>query len=381
MTNPFRYGGVVGEEAFCNRKQELADLQRAMENGERLFLYSERRLGKTSLVRLALSRLAQRKFISVYIDLWPTDGAESFVAVTAKAITESLATTADRMLQATRDFFGRLTAVLTTDSQGNPQIRFELRESEVKALDLEEVLSAPARVASRRNRRVVVVFDEFQRILEYPNDLVERTLRSLIQDQEGVSYIFLGSRKHLIQRMVLDRSSPLYRAGGHYPLSPISTEDWVPFVREQFERSGKQISEENVRSICQIAEGHPFYTQHLCHAVWELSEPKVAVDKKTIDDAVQLLLERENYAYTTLWEALTRVQRRFLRGLATETEADGVQVFSAAFLQRHQLGSASTIQGVVDALLEKDIIDRSDGSFLISDRFFRIWIKRNVTIE
>ncbi len=379
MTNPFRYGGVVGERAFCDRKQELADLLRAMENGERLFLYSERRLGKTSLVRLALSRLEQRKFIPVYIDLWPTDGAELFVAVTAKAITESLATTADRMLRAARDFFGRLSATLTADAQGNPQVRFELREPEVKTPDLEEVLSAPARIAARRNRRVVVAFDEFQRVLEYPNDLVERTLRSLIQDQEGVSYIFLGSRKHLIQRMVLDRSSPLYRAGGHYPLNPISTEDWVPFVRERFARSGKQISDDHVRSICRITEGHPFYTQHLCHSVWELCEPEEAVDEQTVTAAVQLLLERESYAYTTLWESLTRMQRRFLRGLATET--DGVQVFSAAFLQRHQLGSASTVQRAVDSLLEKDIIDRSDGSFLISDRFFRIWVQKNVTIE
>ena len=379
MTNPFRYGGVVGEEAFCNRKQELADLLRAMENGERLFLYSERRLGKTSLVRLALSRLAQRKFIPVYIDLWPTDGAESFVAVTAKAITESLATTADRMLQATRDFFSRLAATLTTDQQGNPQIRFELREPEVKTPDLEEVLSAPARIAARRESRVVIVFDEFQRILEYPHDLVERTLRSAIQDQEDVSYIFLGSRKHLIQRMVLDRSSPLYRAGGHYPLNPISTEDWVPFVRERFERSGKQISDDHVRSICRITEGHPFYTQHLCHAVWELSEPEEAVDEQTVNAAVQLLLERESYAYTTLWESLARMQRRFLRGLATEP--DGVKVFAAAFGQRHQLGSPSTVQRAVDSLLEKDIIDRSDSSFLIPDRFLRIWIQRNVAVD
>ena len=106
MTNPFRYGGVVGEEAFCNRKQELADLQRAMENGERLFLYSERRLGKTSLVRLALSRLAQRKFIPVYIDLWPTDGAESFVAATAKAIAKRPAAFPDTIITSSAKSWG-----------------------------------------------------------------------------------------------------------------------------------------------------------------------------------------------------------------------------------------------------------------------------------
>ena len=379
MTNPFRYGGVVGESAFCNRTQELAELRRAMENGERLFLYSERRLGKTSLVRLALSRLPQRDYIPVYIDLWPTDSMESFVAVTARAITESLATTPERILQTAGDFFSRLGVTLTVDSQGNPQVRFELREAEVKTPELEEVLSAPARIATRRNRRVGIAFDEFQRILEYSNDLVERTLRSTIQDQQGVAYLFLGSRKHLIQRMVLDRSSPLYRAGGHYPLNPISIEEWVPFIRERFETTGKEILDNHIRAICQLTEGHPFYTQHLCHALWELCKAQEPVEEEMIDAAVKLLLERESYAYVTLWESLTQIQRRFLKGLATEP--DDVRVFGATFVQRHHLSSPSSIQRVVDALLEKDIIDRSNGSFLISDRFFRIWIKRYAVLQ
>ena len=59
MKNPFQYGGVVGGAAFCNRKRELDDLVRAMENSEKLFVYSERRLGKTSLIRSALNALAK----------------------------------------------------------------------------------------------------------------------------------------------------------------------------------------------------------------------------------------------------------------------------------------------------------------------------------
>ncbi len=54
MRNPFEYGGVVSGEAFCNREKETSDLVRAMENGEKLFVFSERRYGKTSLVRAAL---------------------------------------------------------------------------------------------------------------------------------------------------------------------------------------------------------------------------------------------------------------------------------------------------------------------------------------
>jgi|GEM_PF-7065743 len=40
MKNPFEYGGVVGERAFCNRAEELEDLRRTVDNAGRLFLYA-----------------------------------------------------------------------------------------------------------------------------------------------------------------------------------------------------------------------------------------------------------------------------------------------------------------------------------------------------
>jgi uncharacterized protein len=57
LRNPFEYGGAVSDDAFCNRQKELADLLQAMENAEKLFVFSERRYGKTSLVRAALGKL------------------------------------------------------------------------------------------------------------------------------------------------------------------------------------------------------------------------------------------------------------------------------------------------------------------------------------
>jgi hypothetical protein len=63
-----------------------------MESGEKLFVYSERRFGKTSLVRFALDKLPKKHFASAYVDLWPTDRAFSFAAVTAKALAESMNT-------------------------------------------------------------------------------------------------------------------------------------------------------------------------------------------------------------------------------------------------------------------------------------------------
>jgi hypothetical protein len=372
MINPFRYGGVVGKDAFCNRKRELTDLIRAMKNGERLFLYSERRMGKTSLVRLALSNLPKRRFLGAYVDLWATDGEASFTTSTAKAISEELGTTADKMLRAARQFFERLAPTVSMDASGNPQLTFTAARPISSGPDLKEVLDAPAKIASRRKCRVVVVFDEFQRILEYGSDLTERTLRSVIQNQRDVSYIFLGSRKHLVQKMFLDKSRPLYRAGAHYPLGPIGSKDWLPFIRERFRNSNKQIDAELISEICNMTGGHPFYTQHLCHAVWEICESGKRATSATLESALRLLLERESYAYAALWESFTMNQRRFLTGLAASPEKP--EVYSGGFVSRYNLRSHSAVQRVVNTLLERDVIDRDNGSLLISDRFFKIWI-------
>jgi AAA+ ATPase superfamily predicted ATPase len=164
-----------------------------MESGEKLFVYSQRRFGKTSLVRFALDKLPKRQYVSAYVDLWPTDGALSFAAVTAKAIAESMSTRAEKMLEIAKSFFGRLSPSITLNDQGRPEITFGSKRFGEPGPELNEVLEAPRKIAAQRKRRVVVVFDEFQQILEYWSYTVERQLRSIIQTQADVSYIFLGS--------------------------------------------------------------------------------------------------------------------------------------------------------------------------------------------
>ena len=373
MKNPFEYGGVVSGEAFCNRKRELADLLRAMENGEKLFVFSERRYGKTSLVRAALRKLPRKNFISAYVDLWPTDSEATFVAAVARAITESMSSSVEKLMETAKKFFGNLSPSITVDDQGKPSLTFGLAKHARIEPIMEEVLETPGRIGSKGGPHVVVVMDEFQQMLEYGSDRAERKLRSVIQNQRGVSYVFLGSRKHLIQKMVLDKNRPLYRAGGHYPLGPIAEKEWQPFIRQHFLAATKRIDERQIHEICEMTQGHPFYTQHLCHALWELCEPRKAVTREMIREAGKVLLDRESYAYTTLWESLTLPQKRFLKGLAAEPA--GVKVFAGEFVSRHGLSSASNAQRAVEALLAKDVIDRDNGSYVISDRFFRLWIQ------
>src|SRR5438034_1285043 len=345
--NPFEYGGVVSGDKFCNRQKEKADLRKAIRNREKLFVFSERRFGKTSLIKSVLARLPKKQTVAAYVDLWPTESEAAFVTALAKAIAESMTTSAQKLLQIAKQFFGSLAPTVTVNEEGRPEIGFGVTRRAHLSAALDEVLDTPAKIAAAGDRDVVIVFDEFQQILEYGDDRVEKKLRSVIQNHKNVGYLFLGSRKHLIQKMFMDRSRPLYRAGGHYPLGPIGEEHWIPFIRERFAAAGKKISNGLIHSICEQTQGHPFYTQHLCHAIWELCEPGAAVTELMVKQALQLLLQREGYAYSTLWESLAMNQRKFLKGLAGE--AAPVKPFAGEFVRRSGLGSPSNAQRAVES--------------------------------
>ncbi len=373
MENPFKYWLVVEEDNFCNRTKELNELLKIMQSGGRAFIFSERRYGKTSLVKLALAKLSRHNYVTAYVDLWKTDSDVSFITTVAKAYSASLSTNLDKAVEIAKRLFSHLKPSITLDEQGTPTITFGVTRSTRLEPELDEIFTAPEKIASN-GKRVVIVFDEFQQILVYGRDDIERQLRSVIQHQKDISYIFLGSRKHVVREMFLKGSRPLYRSAAQFPLGSISEEDWRPFIKERFKHTKKKISSQLIHTLIDLTEGHPFYTQYLCNAVWELCKPNGKVSETIIQQALQTVLEKEHYTYTVLWESLTLNQRRFLRALAAEEGK--AKPFSAEFLQRHRLGSASSAQRVIKSLLDKDLVDQENSSYIILDRFLRLWIRR-----
>ena len=67
MANPFVYGEVVPREAFADREVELDRLTTDLAAGQKVFLISPRRYGKSSLVRQALAALGRRGALTVEV--------------------------------------------------------------------------------------------------------------------------------------------------------------------------------------------------------------------------------------------------------------------------------------------------------------------------
>ena len=59
--NPFVYGEVVPRSAFVGREVELARLSADLADGQKIFLISPRRYGKSSLIAQAFASLGRRR--------------------------------------------------------------------------------------------------------------------------------------------------------------------------------------------------------------------------------------------------------------------------------------------------------------------------------
>ena len=79
MKNPFAYGKEVSGENFCNRKEEIKELSQDVNNSQNVIIFSQRRFGKTSLIKEVLRRCKAKGVIVVYVDLYSVLTEEDFV--------------------------------------------------------------------------------------------------------------------------------------------------------------------------------------------------------------------------------------------------------------------------------------------------------------
>ena len=86
MPNPFVYGEVVPGDAFVGREVELDRLIGDLAGGQKVFLISPRRYGKSSLVRQAFEGLARRGALTVEVTVSSYSSYLAFLEGYARAL-------------------------------------------------------------------------------------------------------------------------------------------------------------------------------------------------------------------------------------------------------------------------------------------------------
>ena len=96
VENPFVYGEIVPPSAFVDRDDELARLTGDLAAGQKIFLISPRRYGKSSLVRQAMRQLARQRILTLELTVSSFSSYVAFLEGFARHLM-ALETRADRL--------------------------------------------------------------------------------------------------------------------------------------------------------------------------------------------------------------------------------------------------------------------------------------------
>ena len=76
---------------------------------------------------------------------------------------------------------------------------------------IEQLLELPAELGAARGRRTALVLDEFQEIVDLDPHL-PKLMRAIFQKQPEVAHVYLGSKRHVMQRIFNDANEPFWRS-------------------------------------------------------------------------------------------------------------------------------------------------------------------------
>ena len=372
MKNPFVYGETVSGENFCNRTREIKELVADIKNCQNVIIFSPRRYGKTSLIKQVLQKVKAKGVLTFYVDLYPAINKRKFIELYAGAISSGLPGGVRQVVKKIKEYLPRIIPKVVMEEQ-SVHFEFEFDHTSNISPHIDDLFVAVKKVADQKEKTAVVVFDEFQEIANFDDDEIERKMRSVFQNHRNVSYIFMGSKTHLMRDIFNNPNRPFYKSGKHFPLDKIDPKKLSLFAKKKFSDQAIDIGHNELNSILNNTECHPYYFQMLCHVLLELCMDSRMITEADIDEALNILISRESSVYVAIWEELTIKQKNLMVALAKE---EYPEVFSNKFLETYGLGSSSSIQKALKKLLKKELVQQESGSYIIYDLFLKKWIRR-----
>lgn len=369
--NPFSYGTIVKGQYFYDRHEECQRIVSTLSGGNNLVLFAPRRFGKTSLVFRAIEELENQGYICVYFDFMPVYSRESFIESYSKAIL-SRQKNLQNAVKKLASLIKGIRPKLVFDQVGNPEFTMDFTDEKVGEKTLEDILDLPDKLASEGNR-YIIVFDEFQEINNLNGENFEKLLRSKIQQQENVNYLFLGSRTHLLNDMFNNKGRAFYNAAMMMQIESLPKNETIEFLKSRFSLSGIRIDETVSNYLIEQAGNIPYYIQLLAAEVWQyVISSQQEVNIEIVGYCSERIVDLKNDYYFELYGKQSAYQKKLLKSLVIS----GENVFSADYTRRFRLSATSTTQKALHGLVESSVIEKVEGNYFIADPFFKRFLTR-----
>lgn len=365
--NPYIAGSpVTGTEMFYGREDVFSFIGRNLigrHSDTPVVLYGQRRTGKTSVL-YQLHRHLDPNYRCVFIDLHGLNlnGMGNLLLGIANSISRSLR----------HDYQLTVNVPDRASFLADPQSTF-------RAVFLDAVWSA-----LDDEDHLVLMMDEVVRLdEEVKAGRLERDifdyLRHLMQHHKRLNFIFsLGSGlEEMTKEYAFLFSVSLYRR-----ISFLETAAARELITQP-PRDYYEVAPQAVAKILQITSGHPYYTQLVCHCLfdsWSRS-PRPVLDVADVESVLTEAIELGSANLTYVWRDSTVAEQALMAGMAAvmrdqhgpvtlEQVRDTWQALNVSLPERE---SIQALQG----LIQREVAEGGDPAYSFAVDLQRLWLEKH----
>lgn len=370
IVNPFVATGKVPDELFCDREDETKLLIRSLTNGANVVLMSPRRVGKTQLIYHCFDRhVINDNYITFFIDILKSSSLQEFTFELGKSVFNTLASRGQKFQKLVISTMRSLTGNIGFDPVTSlPTFGIAIGDIRNPSYSLEEIFNT----LEKAGKKCIVAIDEFQQICNYPEKNIEALLRSYIQKLSNTQFIFAGSERHLLEEMFLDSARPFYNSADIQNLDVIVEDKYADFVEHHFLVNGKRIEKEAIGYVYHMFEGNTYYNQKTFREAFVNTAIDLVCTRETTEYIIGMMVKEADRYYSEILARLSLPQKELLYAIAKEQHAR--QIMSGAFIHKHKLKSASSVQSSTKKLLAYGLVSYENGGYFISDQLMRLWL-------
>lgn len=211
--------------------------------------------------------------------------------------------------------------------------------------------------------KIIFAIDEFQQIASITDVKLDAMMRTYIQERKNISYVFLGSKRHLLTSL-FEYKAPLYELA-----TPMLLESLEINAIYEYSKKYLKISCEIIEYIYLKSDGETKMIQNILHLLYIQKEKDIS--KSIVDEALQEIINSKDGCYKLLFDTLGNNQKIALKIVGIYKKG----FFANSILQEYNI-KKQTLQSSIDALFAKELIDKEDDRYFIPDRSFELWVER-----
>jgi hypothetical protein len=228
--------------------------------------------------------------------------------------------------------------------------------------------------------KLLLVLDEFGELNDVPEE-PDALMRSAFQDSPDVSFIFLGSKRSLMDALFSDRKRPFYNFGRRTTLGRLAYDELGEFVEERFESAGGRITPGAVDLLLDLTSGHPHRAQQISFHAFDIAARGADGDRSGVAEEDTVLAAKERAfdetaeEFRAVLDGMPPSHRALYVALCKEPTAE---LHSRTYHKRHGIRGSGSVRSALRALVDGGEVDDSTKTPSPTDPLFAAWVRERM---